>query len=210
MVTANIAGFTDEVLPVTVHVIKPVPKWNVDPSKYQHNISVIAIPKINTVESTDTNDVITAWIDGELRGKGKVKRVGANYHAAYISVYGDDDDTTKMVDFRVWDASVGAEFQGHPETDVFFSSGNSIYGSTIDPLNIEVNTNEDSLRYIPLKKGWNWLSINTVLGDMSVANVFKSLSLDNGDMIMSQSTSAEYIDTLGMSGMEHDPRVDYH
>lgn len=202
IVVADIAGFNEEALPVTVHVIKPILTRKLDPAKYQHQLSVIARPRIDNVKSNDTMDVITAWIDGEFRGSGRLRQVGANYHASYITVHGDSADLDKVVDFRVWDASVGAEYQGHPDETVTFTADNNVYGSTPDPILIDVDSDKDSMRYIPLRAGWNWLSLNSVMDDMSVSSVFKSLSLDHKDVIMyplpnGNYVSAQYVDTLG-------------
>lgn len=184
---ADIVGFTVEELPISIRVIKPVPDWTVDPSDYEHSVNVIANVSVdNGPLSTDESDVITAWIDGELRGVGQVEQEGV-YHAAYITVHGDDVDTTKLIDFRVWDASAGAEYQGHVDPsfgDITFQSDNTIYGTTPNPVVIHVDPDVDSLQYIPLRAGWNWLSFNRLFDDMSVNNVLKSLTPTQNDMLM--------------------------
>lgn len=184
---ADIAGFTVEELPISIRVIKPVPDWSVNASDYEHSVNVIANVSVdNGPLSTDESDVITAWIDGELRGVGKVEQEGA-YHAAYLTVFGDDADTTKLIDFRVWDASKGAEYQGHVDPsfgDITFESDNTIYGTTPNPVVIHIDSDIDSLQYIPLNAGWNWLSFNRVFDDMSVNNVLKSLTPAQDDMMM--------------------------
>jgi hypothetical protein len=167
-VSATITGFTTVRLPVTVHVIQPLPDWSIDPAQFEHSVQVVANANIDSTGlSTDTMDVITAWIDGELRGMGRVQKVGSGYHAAYVLVHGHTADAGKPVDFRVWDASRGAEFQGHADQNVTFNTTGAVYGTTPNPVVIWVNTAVDSLRYIPLKQGWNWFSLNLTQPDMS-------------------------------------------
>lgn len=195
-ISATIAGFTVEHLPVTIHVIKPVPDWSVDGASFAHSVGVIANVSVNNGPlSTDTTDVITAWIDGELRGVGHVRKEG-NYYAAYVNVFGHTADEDKTIDFRVWLGSKGAEYQGHVDPSfgtLTFETNNIIYGTTPDPVIIDVDEATDSLQYIPLKAGWNWLSFNTELPDMTVNNVLKSLTPAQNDMMMDyQGNSWDY------------------
>ena len=193
-VRAHIAGFTVIELPVTMHVIKTRPDWQVDASKYEHSVSVIANPDIDSSGlSMDSNDVVLAYLNGTLRGFANVQKVGTGYYAAYLTVYGNDADVGREIDFRVWDGSRGALFQGHPDNAMPYTAQSTIYGTTPNPEIIRVNTSIDSLRYIPLKKGWNWFSINTQMEDMSVSNVLKSLTPTTGDVLMTHFISAEYL-----------------
>lgn len=205
VVRAAIAGYTTIDLPVTMHVIKPLPAWNVDPAQYQHSLNVIAINYIDSVATADTNDVITAWVNGTLRGVGKIREVAGPLYRSYLTVYGNAIDAGAIIDFRVWDASRGALFQGHPDNAMTFQIDNTIYGSTPSPEKIWVDTDVDSFRMIPLNQGWTWFSINMTQPDMSVNNILRSISPANGDIIMGQAKSAEYQVGVGWTTLTGSP-----
>jgi hypothetical protein len=193
-IVADITDFTKIKLPVEMRVIAPKPDWSVDESDYEASLSIIANINVDsTGMSEDTTNLISAWIDGELRGVDHLRSVG-EYHAAYINVAGDESDKDKQIHFRVWLADSGKIYKGHAEQAMHYQPGGLVYGTTPDPRVIRINTTTDEMTFIPLNKGWTWFSLNRDMGDMSTNAVLSSLTPSSGDVIMplDTATTAEY------------------
>ncbi|WP_459209840.1 LamG-like jellyroll fold domain-containing protein [Aquimarina rhabdastrellae] len=62
---------------------------------------------IDGEQSTDVNDIVAAYIDGEFRGSTNVNSRGL----VDLSVFGDRSDNGKRLSFRVWDASECTEYE---------------------------------------------------------------------------------------------------
>jgi hypothetical protein len=187
---ANVTGFTKEYLVVKVNVVGQSPQWA--PQTYEGNATVICNFDLDSLGalSTDTMDRIAAVIGSEVRGVANIIKTG-NYYRAYIPVSGSSADIGKDIDFRIWDASTGREYDGHPRISMTYSA-NAVFGTTVTPQILDINTLKDSARYIPLKKGWNWLAFNTDPATTDIDNMLKSLSCSAGDIIKTQTGSASY------------------
>ncbi|WP_459211532.1 LamG-like jellyroll fold domain-containing protein [Aquimarina rhabdastrellae] len=70
---------------------------------------------IDGEQSTDVNDIVAVYIDGEFRGSINVNSRGL----VDLSVFGDRNDNGKRLSFRVWDASECTEYEGIVERHYF-------------------------------------------------------------------------------------------
>ena len=193
----TIDGFSDLSLPVKINVLQPQPNWDVQEEYYSYSMNAIANFDIDSIGlSTDTMDIIAVLIDNEFRGLSHIQKVGDDFYNAYLTIWGNSSDEGKELEFRIWDASLGYDYDGDAGFDVLFES-NKVYGSTADPLVLNVISGKDRGRYIPLIAGWNWISINTEQEDMSVSNVLRNLNASQDDVLKTMDKSCSYIDGSG-------------
>jgi alpha-tubulin suppressor-like RCC1 family protein len=182
-------------VPIRVNVLAEAPDWKIPFGKSQSTV-VVCNFKIDDVQSTDTLDKVAITIDGEVRGFDNIykSKAGNNLYYAVINVQGDAVDQGKNLEYRIWDASKGAEFDGYM-TDGAVTFNNGIFGTTLDPRIIEVETEWDSVRYIPLIQGWNWLALNYQKESMTVDNMISGLKLTGGEIIKTLTQQAIYNDS---------------
>lgn len=177
---------------IKVNVLTTPPVWTV-PSGMPLSTVVICNVEIDSVRSIDTMDRIAITIDNEVRGFANIfkSKAGKNLYYAVINVQGSAADNNKVFKYRVWDANVGVEYDGKiTGGDIKFDGG--ISGSTLNPRIIEVITKADSVKYIPLVKGWNWLAFNYQKTNMSVTNMLSGLNLSGGEILKSLEKEAIY------------------
>lgn len=197
-IEADITGFGKEKLPVTVNVFPTPPNWKVNPARFSRSVNVIANFKINNgPTSTDSLDRIAVAVGPEVRGVANIKKFGTNNWVAYLTIYGNSADIGKRLNFRVWDASTGIEYDAYPASAITFSGDNTIHGTILGPEILNVQQSRDSARYIPLNEGWTWFSLNTQPTDMGVNSLLRSISPNSGDVLKTLTTSSEYLSGQG-------------
>lgn len=176
--------------------MKVLPKasgWSVNPALYENSMTVMANYRFTNplILNTDTTDLISVWIGNEIRGVGKIEKVGANVLAA-VNVYGNAAENGKPLMFRIWDTETGNEYDASPPSPGTYQSDGSI-GMITNPLLLNVNQVEDKARYIALAQGWNLFSLNTSKANDSLNKVLMGLRHpNNGDVIKTASKSATY------------------
>jgi Concanavalin A-like lectin/glucanases superfamily/Secretion system C-terminal sorting domain len=188
----------DEVLIINTRVICRPPVWVIDPATFDaspFNFSMNYILKLNIegTLSTDTEDIVGAYVDGELRGVSKVQfKLGLGY-VAFLTAY-SNVTSGETVDFQIWDASdcqlYADIFESYPFVD------NTIIGNTNTPQII--HTSGKLLRKIYIKKGWNWISFNLDPLDPAINGTLESLSDPVGATIKGQSSFSQYSTNLNI------------
>jgi len=205
----NIGDFTEDVLLTTdfgfnekllvkLKVAKTSPNFHVDPSLYQQSMSVIGQIRINGQVSTNPDDKLVAFINGEVRGVANLQYVPTyDKYVAFLDVYSNTSDS---IYFQVWNAS-----QGQIHTDinpVLFFNNNDLVGSPVSPQYFDAVNNIS--KPIILKSGWNWVSFPLMDNKMnSFHNFFEELNLRDGDMVktIGNNANAQYGGTaIGWSG----------
>ncbi len=152
-----------EPLRIVMKVSGQTPEWAVDPTKYDHQMTIIGQININGVLMENAESMVAAFIDGECRGVASPTKVRG---AAYVTlgVYGTDIepmDRNKPVTFRIWDASKGVAYtdvqiavDGNA-TDVLFQQDKMI-GNYDSPA---IWTKSDKVeQLIPIHENWNWIA----------------------------------------------------
>ena len=214
---------------IYVKVIATPPSWEIDPSLYSQNMTVIAnysFTEEQGVISKDTMDIISAWIGNRLRGRAAMRGTEGGLFASFIAVYGEASDAGQPIEFRVWDASDGQEYNAYPITgDTIKYGANSIVGSFLAPLRLEIDRNKDRARYIPVNGladgggGWTWFSVNHQETDMRVGTQLRELiNARNGDIIKTvrrsgsilQGASASFIEGIGWISINGLDRLNPH
>ncbi|MBK9981979.1 MAG: T9SS type A sorting domain-containing protein [Saprospiraceae bacterium] len=180
----------DELLPFGVRTICRPPDWKVDPSQYQLTMTLITRVSFNNAQSTDPEDIVAAFIDGEVRGVAKPIYVSSsNNYLAFVTIYGDNADIGKLVTYEIFDASACARYEGKFTDAAFNFSANGIQGS---PTNSKLLSNGALIDDIPLKNGWNWISFNLHFPDSTINMALEQISNPVGDLIKDMTTFSVY------------------
>lgn len=188
----------DEVLIINTRVICRPPVWVIDPAAFDaspFNFSMNYILKLNIegTLSTDTEDIVGAYVDGELRGVSKVQYKPGLGYVAFLTAY-SNVTSGETVDFQIWDASDCQLYADIIESYPFVD--NTIIGNTITPQII--HTSGKLLRKIYIKKGWNWISFNLDPLDPAINGTLESLSDPAGATIKGQSSFSQYSTNLNI------------
>ena len=164
-----------------------------DPAAYPHTMNYSLKLDIEGTLSTDEEDIVAAFIDGELRGTAKVKLLptlpplGTQY-LVFLNVYGDADDDGKPVKLEIWDASACLRY-GEVVEQFDFEVDNVI-GTVGNPQ--VIHTNSMVRRDIALTTGWNWISFNLLQPNPSLNSALASLKYPANDLIKGQTAFSEY------------------
>jgi hypothetical protein len=164
-----------------------------DPAAYPHTMNFSLKLDVEGTLSTDEQDIVAAFIDGELRGTARVQLLptlpplGTQY-MAFLTVYGDSDDDGKPVKLEIWDASACLRY-GEVIEQFDFEVDNVI--GTIGTPTV-LHTNSMVRRDIALTTGWNWISFNLLHPDPSLNASLASLKYPANDLIKGQSSFSEY------------------
>jgi PKD repeat protein len=192
---------------IKVNVLARPPYWEVDPSEYSTSMTVTANYEYQDDPgelSTDTMDLISAWIDNEIRGVSPILRTDAGPTAALIVVNGDPEDADKPIEFRVWDADPGMEYNAYPSDTLYFDAMTT-KGTFTNPEILYIDKEKDKARYIPVngdsgpRGGLTWLSFNSIETNRSVnAHLRELIFAQNGDIIKTgDNRSAGYLEGVG-------------
>ena len=160
-----------EPLRIVMKVRGEKPQWAVDPTKYDHNMSIIGQVYIGGILMENPESMVAAFIGNECRGVASPEKVRG---AAYVTmnVYGTDNkryDMGKEVSFRIWDASKGvaytdaniavtvktAAMKDSTVTTVIFGQ-DKILGDFDTPAIWTKSENVEQL--IPIHQNWNWIA----------------------------------------------------
>ncbi len=174
-------GF-DEKLPVSVKVFKTPPDWKVDPTRFEFTMNMVGKIKIENVYSTDEFDKLAVFVNDTIRGVANVRYVEEfDSYLVFMNVYGNDNG--EQLEFRIWDASAGQILDDVKPFDVAFVP-NEVTGTTTEPVIFEATGLHR--QYIPLAKGWNWVSFNKLSSKQNNLNAFLSaLEPEENDQIKS-------------------------
>jgi hypothetical protein len=105
--------------------------------------------------------------------------------------------STEVIDFRMWDGLNGIEY-GAVEKLTFFRDG--VVGSVEKPFILHP---AGGIQEMVLPKGWTWISINKMSTNMSVDNVFQSITAPtskNEITLKSQTSFSQYNKNTGWQG----------
>ena len=174
-------------LAVDVRVKGNAPEWSVDASKYESSMNVVAKLVIEDIPTSDTDDIVAAFIDGECRGVAH-----PTYNSRYddyfvlLDVYANGSDKGKNVDFRVYDADQDRILPRVKTSGEVSFEANMLSGSYQNPLLLE------ALPYVEqtlsLAEGWNWTSLNVVPDDLSAKTIWADAA-DHLDVVKSKRAS---------------------
>jgi hypothetical protein len=183
----------DEVLNLKTRVMCKPPSWIINPSSFNasaFSFSMNYIVQLNVegILSTDREDIVGAYVNGQLRGIAKVQyNAVLDKYVAFLTVY-SNTVTGDTIDFQIWDASKCFLYAHARETFVFVADG--IVGSPMAPQ--VLHTDSKLLRRIYIHPGWNWISMNLGLSNPTVTGALQSLKNPGGGLIKNQSSFSQY------------------
>lgn len=189
-----------QLLPVSITVLSAPPIWNIDPTAFAYNMNMIAELNVNGDLSEDELDMISAYVDGELRGVANVEYFAPiDKYLAFMTIY-NHNETGDSVTFRAWDASSGVmygarRFSMTGDADISF-----VHQSTIGSLNIPETlfAGAENVQCIDLNTGWNLVSLNVEAQNMAVNTLLASLNAVTGDVVKTQAGDVSmYDDQVG-------------
>lgn len=190
-------GFNERLL-LDLKITAEPPEWEVDPSDFNYAMNIIGELNINDVISTDPDDMVSVWIDGELRGVSHVERDGPSGKYLVFLTVSSNSATPSDIEFRAWDASLGRLLVGLTPGNLVFQD-NSLLGSLTSPQPIGATVLTQLTYY--MKAGWNWLSFpldDAVLSDVNAT--LDDLSPTEGDEIGTWNRFDRYQSTGSWSG----------
>lgn len=191
-------GF-DEILLLDVDVFTDPPAdWIVDPSDFELSMNVIGQVSVSGVISSDTEDILAAFVGDEIRGLAYLQYISAfDNNQAFVTVYGNVP-SGETLEFRIWDASAGTIRGNVTPDDIEFVS-NTTRGLPSSPILFETTT--DVFQELPVSSGWQWLSFNLNSTDLNSSNaLMRTLGASEGDQIKGLSGIDDYTEANGWAG----------
>ncbi len=153
-----------EPLRIVMKVRGETPDWSVDPTLYDHNMTIIGQVYIGGILMENSESMVAAFIGGECRGIASPTKVRG---AAYVSlpIYGHDvadRDANKPVSFRIWDATRGVAYtdarialEGIDTLIIFHQD--TLIGNYDMPA---IWTKSDKVeQLISVHENWNWIAL---------------------------------------------------
>jgi hypothetical protein len=177
-----------EPLYVNARVVCRPPEWKVNPSEFTYTMNMSLQLNIEGTLSSDNQDIVAAFINGECRGRANVQYVPAvNKWEAFLTVYSNDFSGGNIT-LQIWDASACTKYGSVVETFTFESD--DLVGTPQTPT--VVHTNNLVQRNIPLHNGWNWISFNLQFPDPGINAALASLKHPENDFVKGQTTFSQY------------------
>lgn len=197
-------------LNITIEYLAERINWSVNTAAYENSMNLVmqfeVLPGSNKL-STDTRDLIAAFVNGEIHGVAPIEYVeSAQVYRAFMTVYGAGGNQSEAIEFRFWTALDGREY-GAVESVSF--SEDAVTGSVAAPFILHPAGN---FQVIPLRQGWNFVSLNVNPVSTDRSEVLKSImNTSNRLVLKSLKSSSEYTATTGWQGnlKNVDPAMGY-
>ena len=195
-----------ERLEFSLDVSVPQPEFDINPNAFLYTMNFVGMVTVDEIRSRDDKDILLAYVGEELRGISELIYI-EEYDAyfTFMSVF-SNQVTENGLEFRLWDASIGAMHSNvlvDTQSSISFNDG-LIVGSFESPTHFEATT---ILRQeIPLNEGWNWVSFNLDAEDgasehsVLIPTVVDELAVEQIEMLKSQIAFTQYADVEGIDG----------
>ncbi len=186
----------DEPLTLDVRILCHEPMWTVSPSQFQYSMNMIGYLYVDEEQSNDTYDMVGAFAEEETLGVANIQYVpNLDAYEVFMTIYSNESQGEDLR-FEIWDAS-GCVNYGFIIEDYSFVA-NEVLGTLSDPVTFTATNQLVQSRDLP--SGWTWFSLNLQSGDMSINNVLTSLNPASGDIVKSQTSFDQYVESVGWVG----------
>jgi len=187
----------NEKLAIDLKVYQTPPDWNVDPEQYEYSMGIVARVKIDGRFSTNPDDMVGAFINGQCRGVAHIQYIPEyDTYLCFLNIYSNNRNG-ETVTFKIWDASAGMIHQNVMPQVQF--QNNNVLGTPSQPIVLE--TYNSYTRVYPLANGWTWFSVNLQSPTLNnLDSALASLNPQPGDVIKGQTAFATYSANYGWSG----------
>ncbi len=122
---------------IRLPIISAQPDWSVIPSDFEFTMTVTGVVMVHCVESTDENDIVGAFVNGEIRGVQVLNTDIGGRKFAYMIIY-DNDFNSNEISFKIYDASLDTIYDAQQSLP-FLENG--IIGNEDDPFIFNTNYN---------------------------------------------------------------------
>lgn len=152
--------------PITIESKATPPSLDMDISGLSDVRSVIArVIKNGTAASMAEDDVVMAYVDGELRGMGTLDVAGPSGRMAVFPLYTDPEEANSPIEFEVWDSQTDQilsrmEVRWQGDTLPAFTVGECDDLTWAQPLDL-LNSGQSELQ-VEFVPGWNWFGSNVI------------------------------------------------
>lgn len=157
---------------ITTKVYANKPDWIINPADFENSMNIIACAEVNGMETNDSEDMVAAFVDGELAGVANLKllpAMGRYYILMTIFHNGTTASTPGKLTFRYWDASTGMTYSNariyqttdgtnFTEVEGLMYQENVVLGSVVCPMRLIVGNVVEQT--VGVNNGWNWISFN--------------------------------------------------
>jgi len=178
----------DDKITLNLRVLKGEPQWTANPDAFQYSMSLIGKISIEGLLSDDIFDIVTAKVNGEVRGTGKVTYdEDFDEYFVYLTFYSNTTSGEKVT-FQIWDASQGLIKDGlaNGEASIPFVN-NQIIGSQVVP--VLFSSTAELFQIESFNRGWNWFALhvkNDTISDIS--DLFSRFDLTDEDRVVLRKT----------------------
>ena len=192
-----------EPLPITLRVRGCEPDWEVSDRLIQLNqtMMMVARVKIDGIVANSTEDILAVFDENQqVLGVTHIEvneNGNANETLAYLTIYGysNPDGSKPTLNFRFFKANTGAVHKvSAADGKVYTFQKDGLVGSSDNPVILEDNL-YNSVWWLALKKGWNWVTIPVHASGKTVGQFLNGMSTwEIGDKIMTVNgtTKQEY------------------
>ena len=159
-----------EPLRIVMKVRGETPNWTVDPTKYDHSMTIIGQVYLSGILMENPESMVAAFIGGECRGVAAPKKIrGAAYET--LIIYGSDTpdaDRNQPISFRIWDASKGIAYT---DANIQVPSDQMVNDKMVNEVVFRQDTmignfNTPAIwtksdrveQLIPVHENWNWIA----------------------------------------------------
>lgn len=120
----------DHYNPVVLALLMPPPDWSVNPADFEYDLSFTGVVTIDGIESIDENDLVGAFVNGELRGFSALEYYTAfDRWFASFPIY-SNTASGEVVSFQIYDASAGIL---SPANESLTFTANDVVGDFTNP-----------------------------------------------------------------------------
>lgn len=169
------------------------PAWAVNPSQYEYTMTVISVAVFQCEESTDGNDMIAAFINGQVRGVQSLNTNLGGRRYAYMIIY-DNQLSGSEVSFKLYDSSRDTILNA--VNSIEFTESGSI-GSISNPLKIKTDHELQALFLTRDSINYNDLA-GTVVADIFAVNEIQGMpALTSGFIADSLGPDNSYFSIAG-------------
>ncbi|RNC83643.1 MAG: T9SS C-terminal target domain-containing protein [Balneola sp.] len=175
----------DEPLQLDIRALQRPPIWQVEPLDFEYQMSVVGEVVLKGTPSSDSFDIVAAFVDGECRGFASPQLVEeTGQYLLFLNLYSNVQNGEEIT-FRLWDAEDAEEYW--ELNDSFSFEANTVMGSLSSP--IEFNSEGDVAQHVTLNKGWTWFTehLTNTEEKSQINNALSGISFGEGDRIISQS-----------------------
>jgi len=184
-----------EPLDVELNVSCEAPPWAVNPADFAHSMSITGGYYLDGVPYSGENDLVAAFVDGEVRGVTTVQKVvPQDEYAAFLTAYSHQSSGDEL-SFILYDASECLERTVSERVDF---QADAVQGTATDLA--AFNVTGALLQTVEFVEGWTWISFGVEAGDMTPNAVLNGFKAPEGTIIKGQTSYGQYVGGKGWVG----------